>query len=235
MPGAGHRSFDGAPGSSLPPPQPEASLLAAAAERSAARAGIGGVMARAGAEMEAAANIGDKRKVREAARGAAGAGVDDRQSPANKRPADHLRAAASGGASGQVPSLPLGAAFAAPLGQDHAALSAPALPSGLVEYANIVRKLQAGMQAGRGGGWTMGGSAAGAGTGSLLTTLNGHGGPDALRAAANRRPVSSNARLLTESGARLEGGGAFTHVPRTSGAHLMSMSQVSDYFGSELF
>jgi hypothetical protein len=230
---AGHLSADGAPGSSQPPPpMPEASLLTAAAERSEARVGIGGLTARAGAEMKAAANSGEKRKVREAARGAAGAGVDGRQSPANKRPADHLRAAASGGARGQVPSLPLGPAFAAPLGQDDAALSAPALPSGLVEYANIVRKLQAGVQAGMGGGWTVGGSASGAGTGSLLTTLNGHGGPDALRAAANRRPLSSNTSLLTESGARLESGGAFMHVPRTSGAHLMSISQVRNYFSS---
>ena len=188
--------------------------------------GIGGVTARAGVEMKEA-NSGEKRKVREAARVAAGAGVDGRQSPANKRPADHLRAAASGGASGQVPSLPMGAAFAAPLGQEDAALSAPALPSGLVEYANIVRKLQAGMQAGMGGGWTVGGSTSGAGTGSLLTTFNG---PDALRAAASRRPLSSNASLLTESSTRLEDGGAFTHVPRTSGAHLMSMSQVRNCF-----
>lgn len=212
-------SVDDAPGSS-PSLLAETSLLAAAAERSEP--------ALAGAEVKADGNRGEKRK---GARGAAGAGGDGRQLRAKKRPADHSCAAVRGGASGQVPSLPVGAAYAAPLGNDDAALSGPALPRALAEYANIVRKLQAGMGAGMGEGWTVGGSAAGAGTGSLSTTLKGHGGPDALRVAANRRPMPSNTSLLTESGARVEDGGAF--VPRTSGAHLMSMSQVRNVFCSD--
>ena len=198
-------------GASLPAPAHEHAgtpQMPARADASSAAASSDGRGGSGGGLPGPAGGSGEKRKSREAVRGASSA--DGQQSPASKRPADHVRTGAQGGAARLVPAL--GAGFMAPLGQS-AALSNPLLQGGLTLS---------------GGSWAVGGGKGGASSGSL----HGHGGPDVLGVAANRRPQPLSASLLAESAGRMKVGAAGV-VGMTSSANLVSMSQGWSLLGGQ--